>query len=73
MSESDDEEYAEKAGGLEEILPDSLVPIYERWLLIDKFREAHGDTYTGILEAIVGAVLTAGYVYWLYLFLDAGG
>ena len=72
MSDSDEQEYAETAGGLDEILPDSLVPIYEKWLLIDQFRETHGDTYTGILEAIVGAVLIAGYVYWLYLFFVVG-
>ena len=72
MSDSDEQEYAENVGGLDEILPDSLVPIYEKWLLIDQFRETHGDTYTGILEAIVGAVLIAGYVYWLYLFFVVG-
>lgn len=72
MSDTDTDEYAEKAGGLDEILPESLVPIYERWKLIDQFRENHGDTYTGILEAIVGTILIAGYGYWLYLFFFAG-
>ncbi|UWG49017.1 Uncharacterized protein HSRCO_2761 [Halanaeroarchaeum sp. HSR-CO] len=74
MSETESavEDSTEDVGGLEEILPDPLVPIYERWLLVDEFRETHGDTYTGVLEAIVGAVLIGGYVYWLYLFFVVG-
>lgn len=66
------EEYAEQVGGLDEVLPEPLVPIYQRLKLVDEFRETHGDTYTGVLEAIVGAILAGGYLYWLYLFFTTG-
>ncbi|QLG63643.1 hypothetical protein [Halorarum salinum] len=68
------EEHAdvENVGGLEEVLPDPLLPVYDRFRLVQEFRETHGDSYTKVLEGIVALVLTGGYVYWLYLFFLAG-
>ncbi|MGM0398629.1 MAG: hypothetical protein ACQEQY_06500 [Halobacteriota archaeon] len=59
-------------GDFREVLPESLHPVYSRWLLVQEFRETHGDSYTGILESIVAFVLIGGYVYWLYLFFVVG-
>lgn len=59
-------------GGLGEVLPEPLVPIYERLQLIQQFRENYGPTYTTILEAIIAALLIGGYLYWLFLFFVIG-
>jgi len=69
MSEEPPEE---NVGGLDEILPPSLMPIYDGYLRIETFRDTYGETYTGIMEAIVAIVLIGGYLYWLYLFFLAG-
>lgn len=69
---SDTESESAPKGDLREVLPESLHPLYERWLLVEEFRATHGSTYIGVLEAIVALVLIGGYVYWLYLFLVAG-
>lgn len=61
-----------EVGGLEEVLPEPLLPLYARYERIEEFRATHGDTYVGILEAIVALVLIGGYLYWLYLFFLAG-
>lgn len=67
-----DETPEENVGGLDEILPPSLMPIYNGYLRIENFRSTYGETYTGIMEAIVALVLILGYIYWLYLFFIAG-
>lgn len=63
----------EDAGGLEEIVPESLMPLYRRYETIQAFRETYGAVYTGALEAVTAIILTAGYLFWLYLFLTGGG
>lgn len=62
----------EEVGGLGEIIPQPLMPVWSRIETIQQFRETHGGTYTKILEALVAAVLIGGYVYWLYLFFVVG-
>jgi len=56
----------------EEVLPGPLSDIYAYWSRVDAFRETHGETYTGVLEAITAAILVGGYLYWLYLFFVVG-
>jgi len=63
---------AEKAGGLGEIIPESLMPIWRRVQLIQDFRETHGDKYVAVLEFITAAALVGGYVWWTYLYLLGG-
>lgn len=62
----------EDVGGLGELIPEPLLPVWRRYELFQAFRETHGDTYTKVLEAIVAVFLTVGYVYWMYLFFVAG-
>lgn len=59
----------ENVGGLGEIVPEPVQPIWRRMESVQEFRRTHGDTYLTVLEAIVAAVLAGGYLYWLYLFL----
>jgi len=66
-------ENLDAVGGLGEVLPEPLVPIYERLQLIQRFRENYGPTYTTALEGIVALFLVVGYGYWLYLYLVVGG
>ncbi|WP_281195308.1 hypothetical protein [Halorubrum sp. F4] len=56
-------------GGLEEIIPEPLMPVWKRIELIQEFRETHGDTYVRVLEAVTAIVLAVGYVWWAYLYL----
>lgn len=58
----------EDVGGLEEILPPQLIPIWSRVQLIQDFRDTHGETYVSVMEAVVAIVLTVGYLYWLTLY-----
>ncbi len=58
----------ENVGGLEEVLPPQLMPIWSRIQVIQDFRRTHGQTYVQLMEAIVALVLTGGYLYWLTLF-----
>ena len=62
----------ENVGGLGEIIPEPLVPVWTRIEMFQRFRETHGETYTKALEAMVAAVLIGGYLYWLYLFFVVG-
>ncbi|MFC6719224.1 hypothetical protein ACFQGT_02925 [Natrialbaceae archaeon GCM10025810] len=61
-----------EVGGLDELLPAPLLPVYRQFERVQDFRETHGPTYTSYLEAILAVALIGGYVYWLYLFLVAG-
>jgi hypothetical protein len=59
----------ENVGGLGELVPEPLEPV---WAYVERFqavRDTHGETYTKALEAIVAVVLTAGYLYWATLYL----
>lgn len=67
-----DEVDTENVGGLDELIPQPLMPVWTRIERFQQFRETHGETYTKILEGIVAAVLIGGYVYWLYLFFVGG-
>lgn len=58
----------ENVGGLGEIIPEPLMPIWARFQLIQEFRDTHGERYTSVLEALVALVLIGGYLYWLYLY-----
>ena len=61
----------ENVSGLDELIPPRLMPIWSRIQLIQDFRDTHGKTYIKIMEAITAVVLTAGYLYWLSLYLAA--
>jgi len=56
-------------GGLEEVLPEPLRPFWAPIARIQAFREKWGDTYTGVLELVVGIGLAVGYVWWLVMYL----
>ena len=56
-------------GGLGEVVPEPLMPVWRRLESIQESRRTYGSTYTGVLEAITAAVLIGGYVWWLYLFV----
>mgnify|MGYP006294806513 CR=1 FL=1 len=72
MSDQQSATSGEEPTDPEDVLPGPLGGIYAYWSRVDAFREAHGDTYVGVLEAITAAILVGGYVYWLYLFFVAG-
>jgi hypothetical protein len=75
MSSTDDspeavaEESMEQAGGLGEVIPEPLLPVWRRIELIQEFRETHGERYVGALELLTGIGLAIGYAWWLYLYL----
>jgi DNA-binding SARP family transcriptional activator len=56
-------------GGLGEIVPEPLMPVWRRVESVQEFRRTYGDSYVGVLEALTAAALAGGYVWWLYLFL----
>lgn len=60
------------AGGLGELVPESLMPVWRRIEAIQAFRETHSNTYIAILEVITAIVLTVGYLWWIYLFILGG-
>ncbi|QIO20903.1 hypothetical protein [Haloarcula sp. JP-L23] len=62
----------EKAGGLGEIIPEPLMPVWRRIELIQSFRETHGERYVAVLELLTAAALIVGYVWWMYLYLLGG-
>lgn len=57
-----------EVGGLEELIPEPLMPLWQRIELIQQFRETHGDTYVTVLEALTAIVLGVGYVWWAYIY-----
>jgi len=59
----------ENVGGLGELVPEPLEPVWRYVERFQSFRDTHGETYTKALEAIVAVVLTAGYLYWATLYL----
>jgi len=64
------EESMEQAGGLGEIVPEPLMPIWSRVEMVQAFRQTHGETYVGVLELLTALVLAGGYVWWLLIFLE---
>lgn len=66
------EESMEQAGGLGEIVPEPLMPVWRRIEAIQTFRETYGDRYVSVLELLTAIVLTLGYIWWLYLYLLGG-
>lgn len=60
-------------GGLEEVVPEPLMPIWRRIELIQSFREAHSDTYVTALEVLTAIALAVGYAWWVYLYFVGGG
>ncbi|ODR80394.1 hypothetical protein BG842_02275 [Haladaptatus sp. W1] len=62
---------AANAGDLGELIPESLLPVWRRIETIQAFRKTYGDRYTGVLEVLTALALTAGYLYWLFLYLTA--
>lgn len=60
-------------GGLDEIIPAPLMPVWARLKLIQDFRETHGDKYVTVFEALTAIVLAVGYAWWAYLYLYGGG
>lgn len=55
-------------GGLDEIVPPQLMPIWSRVRLVQDFRRTYGNKYIRVMEAIIAIVLTVGYLYWLLLY-----
>ncbi|TKX73946.1 hypothetical protein EXE46_11480 [Halorubrum sp. GN11_10-6_MGM] len=68
--ESVAEESAQQAGGLGEIIPDPLLPVWNQVEKIQAFRRTHGSKYVGALELLTAIALTGGYVWWLLIFLE---
>ena len=64
------EQSARQAGGLGEIIPEPLMPVWSRVEKVQAFRRTHGETYVGALELLTALALAAGYVWWLLLFLE---
>lgn len=68
---ADEEGTETEVGGLGEILPEPLQPLWRPIERIQRFRHTYGNTYVTALEAIVAVVLIGGYLWWLYLFFVA--
>ncbi|WP_128904017.1 hypothetical protein [Halorubrum amylolyticum] len=64
------EESAQQAGGLGEIIPEPLMPVWSRVEKVQAFRRTHGETYVGVLELLTALALAGGYVWWLLIFLE---
>jgi hypothetical protein len=64
------EESMQKAGGLGEIIPEPLLPVWKRVEKVQAFRRTHGETYVGVLELLTALALTGGYVWWLLIYLE---
>ena len=62
-----------QAGGLDELIPEPLMPVWRRFELIQAFRETHSDTYVTVLEVLTALVLAAGYAWWAYLYFFTSG
>ncbi|MEE6211124.1 hypothetical protein U3A55_13320 [Salarchaeum sp. III] len=56
-------------GGLGEVLPEPLQPFWMPIQRIQEFRDTWGDTYTSVMELVLGLGLAIGYVWWLTIYL----
>ena len=71
MSSADSQEKPEQqAGGLGELIPEPLMPVWKRIEKIQSFRRTYGEWYINALELLTGLVLTGGYIWWMLVFLD---
>ncbi|MDZ5811092.1 hypothetical protein U4E84_07005 [Halorubrum sp. AD140] len=68
--ESIAEESAQQAGGLDEVVPEPLMPVWNQVEKVQAFRRTHGETYVSALELLTALALTGGYVWWLLIFLE---
>ena len=64
------EQSAQQAGGLGEIVPEPLLPLWRQVEKVQAFRRTHGEKYVGVLELLTALTLTGGYVWWLLIFLE---
>ena len=64
------EESMKQPGGLGELGPEPLMPVWKRVELVQSFRRTHGERYVGVLEVLTGFALAAGYVWWLLLYFE---
>lgn len=64
------EQSARQAGGLGEIVPEPLMPVWSRVEKVQAFRRTHGSKYVGVLELLTALALAGGYVWWLLIFLE---
>lgn len=60
-------------GGLAEVIPEPLMPVWRQIEKIQSFRETHGNTYVTALEILTAIALAVGYVWWVYLYFFGGG
>jgi|GEM_PF-1050393 len=60
-------------GGLEEVIPEPLVPLWRQIARIQAFRETHGNTYVTALEILTAVALAVGYAWWVYLYFYGSG
>ena len=64
------EQSMQQAGGLGELIPEPLMPVWNQVEKLQAFRRTHGETYVGVLELLTALALGAGYVWWLLLYLE---
>lgn len=58
----------EDVGGLGEILPAPLQPLWVPIARFQTFRQNYSDIYISIFEGILAIILIVGYLWWFYLF-----
>jgi hypothetical protein len=64
------EQSMQQAGGLGELIPEPLMPVWNRVEKLQAFRRTHGEKYVGALELLTALALGAGYVWWLLIYLE---
>lgn len=64
------EQSMQQAGGLGELIPEPLMPVWNQVEKVQAFRRTHGETYVGVLELLTALALGAGYVWWLLIYLE---
>ena len=64
------EQSMQQAGGLGELIPEPLMPVWNQVEKVQAFRRTHGETYVGVLELLTALALAGGYVWWLLLYLE---
>lgn len=73
MTGAPEDDVGEPPGeGVEEYVPDLLMPAYDRYRAFDRFRESWGPTVVYYGEIAVTILLAVGFVYWLYLYVVVG-
>ncbi|WP_435073942.1 hypothetical protein [Halorubrum sp. HHNYT27] len=64
------EKSMQQAGGLGELIPEPLMPLWNQVEKVQAFRRTHGETYVGVFELLTALALFAGYGWWLLLYLE---